>query len=139
MFSYFHSWSWSHRNPCSFRLIDAAITRRKSSVHFQHCLRYASSEKLLGSIIGKIKKNNSLQHLRIVSFILLFLYFLQKQYIFLYRALLDVAQFGNTEIQLKDLNSTVEQLKQRSNDSRDQCKLETEFEVILSLFYCVCD
>lgn len=54
---------------------------------------------------------------------------LQKQYIFLYRALLDVAQFGNTEIPLKDLNTTVEQLKQRSNDSRDQCKLEIEFEV----------
>lgn len=53
----------------------------------------------------------------------------QKQYIFLYRALLDVAQFGNTEIALKDLNTTVEQLKQRSNDSRDQCKLEMEFEV----------
>lgn len=55
----------------------------------------------------------------------------QKQYIFLYRALLDVAQFGNTEIALKDLNTTVEQLKQRSNDSRDQCKLEIEFEVNL--------
>lgn len=54
---------------------------------------------------------------------------LQKQYIFLYRALLDVAQFGNTEIALKDLQTTVEQLKQRSNDSRDQCKLEMEFEV----------
>lgn len=53
----------------------------------------------------------------------------QKQYIFLYRALLDCAQFGNTEIALKDLNTTVEQLKQRSNDSRDQCKLEMEFEV----------
>lgn len=53
----------------------------------------------------------------------------QKQYIFLYRALLDVAQFGNTEMALKDLNTTVEQLKQRSNDSRDQCKLEMEFEV----------
>lgn len=51
----------------------------------------------------------------------------QKQYIFLYRALLDVAQFGNTEIHLKDLNTTVEQLKQRSNDS--QCKLEIEFDV----------
>ncbi|XP_055318349.1 tyrosine-protein phosphatase 69D isoform X2 [Sitodiplosis mosellana] len=56
-----------------------------------------------------------------------------KQYIFLYRALLDVAQFGNTEIQLKDLNSTVEQLKQRSNDSRDQCKLEIEFERLNSV------
>lgn len=57
----------------------------------------------------------------------------QKQYIFLYRALLDVAQFGNTEIPLKDLNTTVEQLKQRSNDSRDQCKLEMEFEVRILL------
>lgn len=53
----------------------------------------------------------------------------QKQYIFLYRALLDVAQFGNTEIHLKDLNGTVEQLKQRPADSREQCKLELEFEV----------
>lgn len=63
------------------------------------------------------------------SFFFFFFQF-QKQYIFLYRALLDVAQFGNTEIPLKELNSTVEQLKQRSNDSRDQCKLEIEFEVM---------
>lgn len=46
--------------------------------------------------------------------------------------MLDVAQFGNTEIPLKDLNTTVEQLKQRSNDSREQCKLEIEFEVNLT-------
>lgn len=55
--------------------------------------------------------------------------FFQKQYIFLHLALLDVAQFGNTEIALKDLNTSFEQLKQRSNESRDQCKLEIEFEV----------
>lgn len=42
---------------------------------------------------------------------------------------MDVAQFGNTEIPLKELNTTVDQLKQRSNDSRDTCKLEIEFEV----------
>lgn len=46
--------------------------------------------------------------------------------------MLDVAQFGNTEIPLKDLNTTIEQLKQRSNDSREQCKLEIEFEVNLT-------
>lgn len=55
--------------------------------------------------------------------------FLQKQYIFLYRALLEVAKFGNTEIQMKDLNNTVEQLKQKPLDSKEQCKLEIEYEV----------
>lgn len=58
---------------------------------------------------------------------------------FLYRALLDVAQFGNTEIQFKDINSTVEQLKSRP-DGNNQCKLEQEFEVknkatIVTSFY----
>lgn len=43
-----------------------------------------------------------------------------------------MAQFGNTEIPLKDLNSTVEQLKYRPNDSKEQCKLEIEFEVFNS-------
>lgn len=63
------------------------------------------------------------------NYFFVFIQNLQKQYIFLYRALLDVAQFGNTEIPFKDLPTTMEQLKQRSNDSRDQCKLEIEFEV----------
>lgn len=48
---------------------------------------------------------------------------------FLYRALLDVSQFGNTEIQFKDINTTVEQLKARPSDGTSPCKLEVEFEV----------
>lgn len=47
----------------------------------------------------------------------------------MYRALLDLAQFGNTEMQAKDLNGAVEALKIKSNDSKEQCKLEVEFEV----------
>lgn len=53
----------------------------------------------------------------------------QKQYIFLYRALLDIAQFGNTELPAKELSAAVENLKARQTDSKEQCKLEIEFEV----------
>lgn len=48
--------------------------------------------------------------------------------------MLDVAQFGNTEILLKEVNSTVEKLKARPADSKEQCKLEIEFEVCSQLF-----
>lgn len=57
-----------------------------------------------------------------------------KQYIFLYRALVDIAQFGNTEIAAKDLATTVESLKVKSNDSKEQCKLDVEYEVS-TVFY----
>lgn len=53
----------------------------------------------------------------------------QKQYIFLYRALIDIAQFGNTELPAKGLSAAVDNLKARVTDSKDQCKLEIEFEV----------
>lgn len=53
----------------------------------------------------------------------------QKQYIFLYRALLDIAQFGNSELQARNLSAAIETLKQKPNDSREKCKLELEFEV----------
>lgn len=60
----------------------------------------------------------------------------QKQYIFLYRALLDLAHFGNTEIAAKELNAAVENLKTKSSDSKEQCKLEVEFEVFI---FVVCE
>ncbi|CAD7082783.1 unnamed protein product [Hermetia illucens] len=56
-----------------------------------------------------------------------------KQYIFLYRALLDIAQFGNTELPARGLNSIVESLKLKPNDSKEKCKLELEFERIKSI------
>lgn len=46
--------------------------------------------------------------------------------------MLDVAQFGNTEIYLKDINTTVEQLKTRPADN-SPCKLELEFEKIKAI------
>lgn len=58
-----------------------------------------------------------------------------KQYIFLYRSLVDLGQFGNTEIQAKDLSSTIENLKLRSSDSKEQCKLEVEYEVSSCKFW----
>ncbi|KAJ6635524.1 Tyrosine-protein phosphatase 69D [Pseudolycoriella hygida] len=56
-----------------------------------------------------------------------------KQYIFLYRALLDIAQFGNTELPAKELSAAVDNLKARPPDSKEQCKLEIEFEKIKSI------
>lgn len=54
--------------------------------------------------------------------------FFQKQYIFLYRALLDVAHYGDTELRYKGLVGQVEALKQRSSDSKEQSKLELTYE-----------
>lgn len=55
----------------------------------------------------------------------------QKQYIFLYRALLDISIFGDTEIQYKGLSTSIENLKKEGNNSKGQCKLEIEYEVSL--------
>jgi protein-tyrosine phosphatase len=53
---------------------------------------------------------------------------LQKQYIFLYKSLTDIALYGDTEIEQKSLSATVESLKQKTNES-DKCKLELQFDV----------
>lgn len=52
-----------------------------------------------------------------------------KQYIFLYRALMEIAQFGSTELPCKGLGAAVETLKSRQ-DSKEQCQLELEFSKI---------
>ncbi|KAM8708791.1 hypothetical protein ACLKA7_015717 [Drosophila subpalustris] len=54
-----------------------------------------------------------------------------KQYIFLYRALLDTATYGNTDIPLSQLQSTIEALKFKPNDGK--CLLETEFERLITM------
>uniref|UniRef100_A0A336KPC3 protein-tyrosine-phosphatase n=1 Tax=Culicoides sonorensis TaxID=179676 RepID=A0A336KPC3_CULSO len=51
-----------------------------------------------------------------------------KQYIFLYRALLDISIFGDTEIQYKGLSQSIENLKKEG--SKGQSKLELEYEKI---------
>lgn len=52
-----------------------------------------------------------------------------KQYIFLYRALMEVAVFGDTEILARNLSATVESLKQKpSEEETAQCPLEMQFE-----------
>ncbi|XP_069693184.1 tyrosine-protein phosphatase 69D isoform X2 [Periplaneta americana] len=52
-----------------------------------------------------------------------------KQYIFIYRALMEVAQFGDTELKVSELKSAVEKLRQREN-GKDRCKMEDDFEKI---------
>ncbi|XP_055544651.1 tyrosine-protein phosphatase 69D [Wyeomyia smithii] len=55
-----------------------------------------------------------------------------KQYIFLYRALTELAYFGDTEIDQKSLATTVESLKQPSSENAEICKLEAQFQRIKS-------
>jgi protein-tyrosine phosphatase len=43
-----------------------------------------------------------------------------------------VGIFGDTELKYKGLKDTVEQLKQRESDSKEQCKLEREYEKVKS-------
>ncbi|XP_050089258.1 tyrosine-protein phosphatase 69D isoform X2 [Anopheles aquasalis] len=51
-----------------------------------------------------------------------------KQYIFLYRALAELAYFGDTEIDHKSLASTVEALKQPSSENVEISRLEHQFQ-----------
>jgi len=98
-------------------------------------MRYAPSKKLFGSIIGNYNKYNLKNGFPISHNLSIPLLFLcqQKQYIFLYRALLDVAQFGDTELRYKGLAPAVESLKQRTSDSKEQSKLEQLYEKIRSI------
>lgn len=52
----------------------------------------------------------------------------QKQYVFVYRALMEVAQYGDTEIPASELKATVEKLKSCDKDNA-KCKMEEDFEV----------
>ncbi|XP_017137165.1 tyrosine-protein phosphatase 69D [Drosophila miranda] len=52
-----------------------------------------------------------------------------KQYIFLYRALLDTGTFGNTDLCINSMASAIESLKRKPNEGK--CKLEMEFEKLL--------
>ncbi|KAH8334868.1 hypothetical protein KR074_010059 [Drosophila pseudoananassae] len=55
-----------------------------------------------------------------------------KQYIFLYRALLDTGTFGNTDINISNMTSAIESLKRKPNEPNGKCKLELEFEKLLA-------
>ncbi|KAJ1525691.1 hypothetical protein ONE63_008902 [Megalurothrips usitatus] len=55
-----------------------------------------------------------------------------KQYIFVYRALVDVAQFGDTELSLSRLKTSIEKLRQREN-GQTKTKMEEEFDKICAL------
>jgi len=53
-----------------------------------------------------------------------------KQYIFIYRALLQVSQTGDTEIKLLHLKSHIEKVRAREN-GKDRCLLEDEFDKLM--------
>ncbi|XP_026471898.1 tyrosine-protein phosphatase 69D-like [Ctenocephalides felis] len=50
-----------------------------------------------------------------------------KQYIFVYRTLMEVGQYGDTEIPANKLKSTIDKLRSKEND-KDRCKLDEEFD-----------
>ncbi|CAG9828512.1 unnamed protein product [Diabrotica balteata] len=56
-----------------------------------------------------------------------------KQYIFIYRALMEVAQYGDTEINANELKNTLDKLRQCDN-GKTKCRLEEEFENIIHAF-----
>lgn len=55
-----------------------------------------------------------------------------KQYIFIYRALMEMAQYGDTEIPASQLKATVSRLRQRDN-GKEKCRMEEEYDKISSL------
>ena len=61
-----------------------------------------------------------------------------KQYIFIYRALMEMGQYGDTEIAATQLKAQVEKLRQREN-GKEKCRMEEEYDVsravLIFLFY----
>ncbi|KAG7207852.1 hypothetical protein KM043_009453 [Ampulex compressa] len=55
-----------------------------------------------------------------------------KQYIFIYRALMEMAQYGDTEIAASQLKATVAKLRQRDN-GKEKCRMEEEYDKISSV------
>lgn len=51
-----------------------------------------------------------------------------KQYIFIYRALMEMAQYGDTEIPASQLKNNVAKLRQRDN-GKEKCRMEEEYDV----------
>ncbi|XP_044765827.1 tyrosine-protein phosphatase 69D [Coccinella septempunctata] len=56
-----------------------------------------------------------------------------KQYIFIYRALMEVAQHGDQEINADELKTTIEKAK-KCDLGESKCKLEEQFENIINAF-----
>ncbi|KAK0183353.1 hypothetical protein PV327_001403 [Microctonus hyperodae] len=55
-----------------------------------------------------------------------------KQYIFIYRSLMEMATYGDTEIPINQLKMTVEKLRLRDN-GKEKCRMEEEYEKITSV------
>ncbi|XP_026827836.1 tyrosine-protein phosphatase 69D isoform X1 [Ooceraea biroi] len=55
-----------------------------------------------------------------------------KQYIFIYRALMEMAQYGDTEISAPQLKTTVAKLRQRDS-GKEKCKMEEDYDKISSV------
>ncbi|KAJ8667803.1 hypothetical protein QAD02_009466 [Eretmocerus hayati] len=55
-----------------------------------------------------------------------------KQYIFIYRALMEMSQYGDTEIPATQLKGAVEKLRQREN-GKEKCRMEEEYDKITAV------
>ncbi|XP_011297066.1 tyrosine-protein phosphatase 69D isoform X2 [Fopius arisanus] len=53
-----------------------------------------------------------------------------KQYIFIYRSLMEMATYGDTEIPVKELKGHVEKLRQRDN-GKEKCRMEDEYDELV--------
>ncbi|XP_063989399.1 tyrosine-protein phosphatase 69D [Diachasmimorpha longicaudata] len=53
-----------------------------------------------------------------------------KQYIFIYRSLMEMATYGDTEILVKELKAHVEKLRQRDN-GKEKCRMEDEYDELV--------
>ncbi|XP_057340259.1 tyrosine-protein phosphatase 69D-like isoform X1 [Microplitis mediator] len=54
-----------------------------------------------------------------------------KQYIFIYRSLMEMATYGDTEIPLGQLKATVEKLRQKEN-GKDKSRMEEEYDDLVT-------
>ncbi|XP_014226420.1 tyrosine-protein phosphatase 69D [Trichogramma pretiosum] len=55
-----------------------------------------------------------------------------KQYIFIYRALMELGQYGDTELAATSLKGAVDKLRQREN-GKEKCRMEEEYDKITAV------
>lgn len=124
---FFFNWlkcrCWSNWNLHRHRRDDRQNRTRRENRHLQFCVEYATWAQFDGSNSGSLIKIE--ERLKKRRFHRLFFPF-QKQYVFIYRSLLEFYLFGNTRIEASEFRSTYSALKKNK-----QHLLRAEFNVKL--------
>ncbi|CAH0403571.1 unnamed protein product [Chilo suppressalis] len=111
------------------RLSSLTTVGQKAGGSIQHCVRAEAAEELPRTVASELtnKKEMSLQHLKNPIPSIGNACAPVKQYVFVYRALVEYAHYGDTEIPASRLKASIDRLR-NTPEGGDKCLMEHEFE-----------